>query len=806
MFRLLIQHYIFTFLSFCLSKVIKFEIEFENISKEDLKGEDVVFALSTDSASDLMALTIANNEQNLPRPLGKLKSSNLERFICLKDPKYIISEQKIKRQDPENLKDILNLKNKNLSIVPVSFVWGKHPDKQQSLFKIIFSPSWRTSGSIKKFFKILFHGRNLIIKFQKPLKVEELVEPRNSIDKNSRLLSRYLRALFRKSKQSMLGPDISHRRTMVRTLVRNVNVREEINKQSKGKKARKRQLVKKAYKYAREMCSDLNYPIVRMLVRGFTWFWNSRFEGLNIKNIDHIKSISKDNALIYVPCHRSHIDYCALTFILYENGLMLPQIAAGNNLNLPIIGGILRGAGAIFMRRSFMKNKIYSAVFFEYIRSLMIRGSSIEFFPEGGRSRTGFSLPPRPGLLSLVLRGFASLRGQRVKIIPIYIGYEKILEGQSYLSELSGSQKKRESILDPFKVLKDFNNYLGNAYLNFGNPIDLEKFLNENVSQDFHIDSPLDRPNWLKPTTRLLGEEIIKSINNSVAISSTSLFAISLLTDPTQTLNKEKLKSRISFYLNLIDKSTSYKDVWLTEKDPEEIIDRSERLRLIKHQLIGADQVYRPDSNEVATLSFYKNNISHVFMLYSLICESVRYIDKISKEEMNTLIKMVYPIFAREYFLHSNRIETKEIENTLNTLIDEGLLVSKETGFYCRPENNDDHVDQYLSLSNICEPSLKRFYITMSVLWDKGHISMNDLRSNCDGIAKRLESLEGWPYPEFSDKTKFQNFLEFLISEKYITEDKEKELFAASKITVKAQESYKKFFDKKFIDLIQNIN
>ena len=94
----------------------------------------------------------------------------------------------------------------------------------------------------------------------------------------------------------------------------------------------------------------------------------------------------------------------------------------------------------------------------------------------------------------------------------------------------------------------------------------------------------------------------------------------------------------------------------------------------------------------------------------------------------------------------------------------------------------------------------------MSVLWDKGHISMNDLRSNCDGIAKRLESLEGWPYPEFSDKTKFQNFLEFLISEKYITEDKEKELFAASKITVKAQESYKKFFDKKFINLIQNIN
>jgi len=458
------------------------------------------------------------------------------------------------------------------------------------------------------------------------------------------------------------------------------------------------------------------------------------------------------------------------------------------------------------MRRSFTKNTIYSTVFFEYIRSLMIRGSSIEFFPEGGRSRTGLSLPPRPGLLSLILRSFASLRGQSVKIIPIYIGYEKILEGQSYLSELSGSQKKKESILDPFKVLKDFNNYLGNAYLNFGKPLDLEEFLRKNVSEDFYIDSPLDRPNWLKPTTSLLGEEIIRSINNSVAVSSTSLFAISLLTDPTQTLNRETLKNRISFYLNLLSKSDRYKDVWLTEENPEEIIERSEKLRFIKHQLIGSDEVYRPTSSEVAALSFYKNNISHIFMLYSLICESVRYIDKLSKEDIYALIEMVYPIFSKEYFLQSAHIEQEEIENALNTLLDEGVLGSKEPESYCKPENNDDHTNQYLSLCNICEPSLKRFYITMSVLWDKENISKDELQANCDSISESLQELEGWPYPEFSDKVKFQHFLEFLVSEGYVREDKDTQLFFASKITLKAQKTYKTFFDNKFLDLIQNIN
>ncbi|HJM59484.1 MAG TPA: 1-acyl-sn-glycerol-3-phosphate acyltransferase, partial [SAR86 cluster bacterium] len=366
---------------------------------------------------------------------------------------------------------------------------------------------------------------------------------------------------------------------MVKSLVRNIHVRKEINQLSEGKRPKKKRLVKKAYRYANEICSDLNYPIVRTLIRGFTWFWNTRYEGIHINNLETIKELSKDNALIYLPCHRSHIDYCALSYILYQNGLMLPQVAAGNNLNLPIIGGILRGAGAVFMRRSFMKNILYSTVFFEYIRSLMMKGNSIEFFPEGGRSRSGFSLPSRPGLLSLILRSFASIKYKKVKIVPIYIGYEKILEGQSYLSELSGAKKKRESILDPIRVFKDFNNYLGNAYLNFGNPIDIESFLKVQTDDDFHIDSPLVKPEWLKPTTNILGEKIMRTINNSVAVSSTSLFSIGLLTDPVQTLDEESLRSRISLFLSLIERSDAYKEVWVTEKDVSKIIAKTEKLR-----------------------------------------------------------------------------------------------------------------------------------------------------------------------------------------------------------------------------------
>ena len=147
-----------------------------------------------------------------------------------------------------------------------------------------------------------------------------------------------------------------------------------------------------------------------------------------------------------------------------------------------------------------MKKTLESTVFFEYIRALMTRGNSIEFFPEGGRSRTGLSLPARPGLLSLIIRSFASLKDKKVKIVPVYIGYEKILERQSYLSELSGGKKKKESILDPFKVFKDFQNYLGNAYVNFSEPIDLDIFLKENICI-YQFSSPQEKPQWIDKTT-----------------------------------------------------------------------------------------------------------------------------------------------------------------------------------------------------------------------------------------------------------------------------------------------------------------
>ena len=807
MLRFWIRDRFFSAVKYCVSPFISFEVEFEEgISEKDLSNPKTIYALPNKSVSELVALDKYTNKQNIASPIESFEETNLQRFIRLIPPKFDIGAQKIKRFLPENLPQILSLEDEKIILIPVSFYWGMHPDKQKSFFKIVFSQSWAVSGSFKKFFRVLLHGRSLVIKFNRPLTLSELKDKERTVEESSRLVSRYLRAIFRKTKKAAIGPDISHRRTLVRSLSRDKVVREEIKAQSNGDLKKKRRLNKKAFKYANEICSDINYPIVRNLQRGLGWFWNKRYDGIHLRNLDKIKSIADDNSLVYVPCHRSHIDYLALSYILLEKGLMLPHIAAGNNLNLPILGRIGKGGGAFFMRRSFRGNKLYSLIFFQYFRRLLQRGSSIKYFPEGGRSRSGFSLQAKPGLLSMTIRSFASLSNEKVKLIPTYIGYEKIIEGNSYLSELLGKEKKRENFLDLFKTIKDFGNFLGNAYINFGEPIDLKDFLEQEVAlKDYRINSPLDRPIWLKKATHRLGIEVMKGINKSSVITTSSLFSLGLLTETTQTLDTKIISQRIELFIDLLKRNQNFKDVWLTEDSPEKIITKTEELGLIKSQLIGGERVFRPTRNEAALLSFYQNNISHFFLLYSLVCLSLKYVEELSEEEILRLTNLVYPFLQSDFYLPwTNEQVGKVVVNNLKILIELGLVVKKDKGLLTKPEKDSKEYRDFLALSNISEPSIKRFYIVMSTLW-KEETDILELQDRCEAIANKLQEIEGWLYTEFSDASKFKSFITKLLDDRYIKENTNSKL-SASRITKRVQKEFQQFFNQEFMNEVNRLN
>src|SRR5690606_3674053 len=165
-------------------------------------------------------------------------------------------------------------------------------------------------------------------------------------------------------------------------------------------------------------------------------------------------------------CHRSHIDYLLLSYLLFRNSLTPPHIAAGINLNMPVIGNILRRGGAFFMRRSFRGNQLYTPVFNEYLHLLCSRGFPVEYFIEGGRSRTGRLLDPRTGMLAITLRSYLRSSRRPIVFMPVYIGYERVPERRTYLGELRGQAKKKESLFDLFRVLSALQLKFGEVTVN----------------------------------------------------------------------------------------------------------------------------------------------------------------------------------------------------------------------------------------------------------------------------------------------------------------------------------------------------
>jgi len=213
--------------------------------------------------------------------------------------------------------------DQDVQIVPVSMFWGRSPDKEKSLVKLLLSDTWSVAGRLQKFLIIMVHGRNTYVQFNQPLSLKQVIdEYRHSEERANRKLARLLRTHFRRVRQAVLGPDLSHRRTLVEGLVRTQAVKEAIRETAARDDIPPEKVRVKAYKYADEIAASMSVVTIRFLEVVLSWLWNRIYNGIAVNNIKVAKEVAQDNAVVYVPCHRSHIDYLLLSYVLYKNGLM----------------------------------------------------------------------------------------------------------------------------------------------------------------------------------------------------------------------------------------------------------------------------------------------------------------------------------------------------------------------------------------------------------------------------------------------------------------------------------------------------
>ena len=761
-----------------------------------LKNENIIYALSSTSRLDFQALKSLIKQQNFAELKTKIENSPIKKnYLQIRNPKRKFPWQTPKRMHSKELGMLA--KNRKFSkkaiIVPVDVFWGKSPERQDNWLKLFFRESWEGTSFIRSVFKLLFNGRNVKIYFHKPLEVEDIF---NSPESDTNIVlktERLLRARFRQNRKAHLGPDISNRRTLVASILNSNSIKNYIETESEGNPKKFTRLRKKASKYVWEICSDMSYPFIYLYDRGLTWFWNSRYENLEVLGFEEIRKIAPTNSLIFSPCHRSHIDYLALSYLLYYKDLMLPQIVAGKNLNLPLVGPLLRKGGAFFMRRSFSGNRLYSVVFYEHLRKLMQRGHSIEFFPEGGRSRSGKLMPPRPGIISMILRSFLGMDEKKVSFVPIAINYEKVLEGNSYIKEVMGANKKKESLKDIISVFRDFRNYLGEAYLQFAEPINLNDFLKENP-----MNENLSEKDWLFRVTPILGKRIMNNINEATVVTSTALFSMALLNSDGFSISKKELISRIELIKSLLKEDKYSSKILICDKSGEEILNQMKKLGFLPQEEIN-DRISL-SNQEAAKLSFYRNNISHLLIFESLICGFFQYQKEILKEDLIESLRMIYPFLKEEFFLKWEESELDQlIDSKIKKLMEKGLILD-DAEFFKRPDFKSKEFYETQALGKLVQPSIDRFYVLISQLWKSSneHISKNILEKNSLEILKNLEKDHARLTPEFSEKWMFDVFLNRLIENKYVREDDSGKLYP-NRITQRLKKDAAKFLEPNWL-------
>ena len=658
----------------------------------------------------------------------------------------------------------------DVQLVPVSIFVGQAPKRTSGWFSVLFSENWTLVGRFRRLLAILLNGRDTLVQFAAPMSVRETLVEDLPPERAVRKVSRVLRMHFRRVREVVIGPDLSTRRMLAEQVLSAPAVKDAIADQARRDKSKPEDAWKKANAYFWEIAADYSNTAVRSLSFMLTSVWNRIYRGVLVHHLDQFKQEAPGHEVVYVPSHRSHMDYLLLSYLLYSHGVVAPHIFAGINLNLPVVGTILRKGGAFFARRSFKGNALYSAVFREYMAQLVAGGYSIEYFIEGGRSRTGRLLQPKGGSLAMTVRAYLRQPTRPLLFQPVYIGYEKLMEGRSYLDELSGKPKEKESIWQLLagipKVLR--SNY-GQVVVNFGERIQLREILAEHAPEwDGQPVGDDDKPAWFARTVDALALKIQTHVNRAADVNPINLLALALLSTPKHAMGEADLRAQIALSKTLLAE-VPYSDwVTVTPHSPEQIIAHGEEIGLISRTAHPLGDVLGVEGDNAVLLSYFRNNVLHLFTASAWIAVCFQNNRRMGRRQLQQIGRTLYPFLQAELFLPWDEDGfAARIDRTIEVFIREGLLeqVSEEDGgILQRNAGQSDEVFRLRALGHTLQQAFERYYIAIAVLVKNGAgtLGAGELESLCHLTAQRLSLLYAPAAPEFFDKSLFRSFIQKL--------------------------------------------
>ncbi|MFA9500453.1 glycerol-3-phosphate 1-O-acyltransferase PlsB [Mannheimia sp. E30BD] len=752
------------FLNLPLSLLVKSRaIPTDPVNELDLNlDQPIVYVLPYTSQTDLLILQKNCLALNLPNPLqdNVIDGHSLPRFVFLDEGRRFFKSKGAKSETESIFYRYLDLHSEkaelDVQLVPVSVLWGRAPGKENAHHLQVLT-------SFQRFMSMVWFGRDNFVRFSPAVSLRYMVTEHGTDEKIAQKIARVAKMHFAKLRYSAMGPRLPNRDAMFNKILNSEVIQAAIAEEAKKSSPEKAR--KEAEKIINEIAADVKHESLRVADRVLSWLWNKLYQGINVQNADRVRKLALEgHEIVYVPCHRSHMDYLLLSYLLYHHGVVPPHIAAGINLNFWPAGPIFRSWGAFFIRRTFKGNRLYSTIFREYLAELFYRGYSVEYFIEGGRSRTGRLLEPKTGMMSMTLQALQRGLNRPLSIVPVYIGYEHVLEVDTYAKELRGAAKEKENAGLVLRVLKKLKN-LGQGYVNFGEPIQVNNYLNQYFSE-WKEQSGDTRPKWLNEAVDQISHQVMVNINKAAAVNAKNLVGSALLASRQRALSREQLIEQLESYVQLFRTVPYSKDMTMPEESAEEMLNHVIQLPrsgvMIEKDNFG--ELIRLERESAVLMTYYRNNVQHLFVLPSLVASIVLHHEAISKDLVIQSVNRIYPFLQAELFLHFKQKEIAEqVDAIINEFARQGVIKNEsDMLMISRP-----HIRTLQLHSAGVREILQRYYISLSLLLEQPDISRVALEKESSSVAQRLSVLHGINAPEFFDKAIFSTFTNSLKEQGY---------------------------------------
>ena len=648
-----------------------------------------------------------------------------------------------------------------VQLLPVVVIWQREPERARRQTLRWLLGTEESQGSFAKLLGVALGHRRAVVQVGEAVDVQEYRERFRdeegpSLAKRLRLMMR--RYLFREQ-QVVRGPALKSPAWTRRLVLNSNRVKRLVEGEAEATRKPVATIQREVLKTYDKMAARFSYALIRPAEAITNFLWTSIFRGIDVRveDVENIRQATREGVAVLVPSHRSHLDYVLLSSLLHRNDVVIPHVIAGDNLSFFPLGFFFRRLGAIFIKRTFRGERIFPTLFSAYLTHLFREGYSLEFFIEGGRSRTGKCLPPKLGILGHTVDAGVEARLGRtlgeVTYLPISITYEQVAEEAPYARELAGKEKQPEDLGAVVRAARVVLKQYGRVYVRVGEPVKLTEALDGCDWEN------LDRAEK-RELLAGLGERLVHHIDRSTVVLPTALVALALLAQSRPGVPGGVLRARIERFRTLLvgagaEMSRSLVDpAWARV----EAMKRFTAEGMVE-ELAGADDVvYRPVADKRVTLEYYKNGVLHFLLPASLLCAEIRAlgVERFRPAELQEALRFQLFLLRYEFFLDPELAVEDLAETALQQLAKVGAAREISGGEWEVLERS-----RISELAELTLNFLESYYLVLRALPQLKHreLATADLAREVQKIGLQFLAVQDIRRPEATSLVNIQNAL-----------------------------------------------